>query len=360
MKQIKFIIIPVAIYTVSLAFFSSASMEAAKNALSLCASSLLPALFPFFVCSSMLISLGAAHLLSKLFSPIMKPFFGLSGSCSLAMVMGYISGYPIGAKTAVDLYLNGNCSKSEAEKLLAFCNNSGPLFIIGAVGTGMIKDPSVGVAIYISHILSSLVVALLMRNVPIYPLSQKKLAGKKAYTGFGEIFTDAVSSSASLTLTVCGFVVMFAILISFIEQMGIINALASLGMNPGLCKAFIYGALECTGGCSAIIPAVKSPLFKYMLISSVIAWSGLSVHLQVLGIIKKAKLSPKLYFKGKALTAIISPVISMFLFGFVWGKLQFVPFMRIIVLFSTTVFAVSKTIFLLKRLYSKYSALPPR
>lgn len=359
MKYSRFII-PAAVYTLLLVCFSSVSLDAAKAALKLCADSLLPSLFPFFVCSSILINLGAADIFSKLLTPLMKPLFGLGGSCSLAMIMGYISGYPVGAKTATDLYLDGSCTKAEAEKLLAFCNNSGPMFIIGALGSGMLGNSGAGALIYLSHVLSSLSVALIIRSVPSYPVLRGKSSGKENVDSFGEILTQSVSSSAQLTFTVCGFVVIFGILISFIESLGIINALSSLGLSYDLCKAIIYGFFECSGGCASVINAIRSPLARYMLLSAVVAWSGISVHLQVLGIIKKAKLSPKLYFKGKVLMAIISPVITFLLYGFSRGSIHTAPLIRIVILFILTVFVVLKILSVLKRLYFKYSPLPPK
>ena len=307
----------------------------------------------------MLVYSGAAEKISKLLTPLMKPLFGLGGSSSLAMIMGYISGYPVGAKTAADLYLSGDCSKAEAEKVLSFCNNSGPMFVIGALGSGMLKNTSIGVMLYISHIISSLIVAFIMRPVPACPINRKKILQTKK-TSLGEAFSDAVSSSALLTFNVCGFVIMFAILISFIESIGMFNALSSLGIDYYLCKSVIYGFTECSGGCNAIAATFPSSLTSYMLLSSVISWSGLCVHMQVLGIIRKAKLSPKLYFKGKVLSAIISPFITMFLYGFKTGRLTPLPFIRIIIFFAAGIFATYKILYVLKHFYSKYCAHPPR
>lgn len=355
----KKILIPSAIYTVLLILFPTASIGAAKSALKVCADALVPSLFPFFVCSSMLVSSGAADKLSNLLNPLMKPLFGLGGACSLPMIMGYISGFPVGAKTAADLYISGDCTKAEAEKLLSFCNNSGPMFVIGALGSGMLESASIGVMLYISHIISSLAVAFIMRAVPAYPVGRKKVSQAKNCS-LGEAFSDAVSSSTLLTLNVCGFVIMFAILISFIENIGLFNALSSLGIDYELCKSVIYGFTECSGGCNAIAFAFSSSLPCYMLLSSVLSWSGLCVHMQVLGIIRKAKLSPRLYFKGKVLSAIISPFITMFIYGFMSGRLTPLPFIRIIILFTATVFAVIKIFYVLKHFYFKYCAHPPR
>jgi nucleoside recognition membrane protein YjiH len=47
--------------------------------------------------------------------------------------MGIISGYPTGAKIVSNFKSNNVCTKEEAERLIAFTNNSGPLFILGTV-----------------------------------------------------------------------------------------------------------------------------------------------------------------------------------------------------------------------------------
>lgn len=355
-----FLIFSVIVYTFLLLLFSSPSIQSSKAALDLCARSLIPSLFPFFVCSNLLINLGGARLFSNLLTPLMRPLFGLGGSCGLPMLLGYISGYPIGAKTAADLYLTGGCTKSEAEKLLAFCNNSGPMFIIGAVGSGMLGNRHFGFILYFSHILSSLIVALCMRPLPVTVHHSGKSDPSVSTSGFGEVFTSAISSAVLLTLNVCGFVIMFATVISFADSLGFIDALASLGLDPSLSRAIIYGFFECSGGCSAAIMSVKSPLLLLMLLSAVIAWSGISVHLQVLGIIKKAKLSPKLYFKGKALMAIISPLITFIIYSVSVSGINPLPVVKMTILVSIAYFAIYKITAIIKQLHSRYAALPPK
>lgn len=359
MKKLCYILI-VALFACLLLIFSSTAINAATDAMKLCARSLVPSLFPFFVCSNLLVNLGGAYFLSKLFSPLMIPLFGLNGSCSLALIMGYISGYPVGAKTAADLYLNGSCLKYEAEKMLAYCNNCGPMFIIGALGSGMLGDSSVGLMLYISHIISSVIVAFIFRGKSPCRYKVISAPSERQNISFGELFSQAISSSVSLTLTVCGFVILFGIAVSFAESLGVISALSSLGIDYSVCKSMFYGLFECSGGCREIVSAIKSPIACYMLLSSVLAWSGISVHLQVLGIIKKAKLSPKLYFKGKALMAIISPVITMFLYGFKCGKFSDYSLIRLLIFLSVVIFVIAKIILLIKRFYFKYSAQPPR
>ena len=95
------------------------SAQAARDAMLLCAQTLIPSLFPFFVLSSLLIACGASELLSALLSPLMRPLFGLSGTGAAALALGLCGGYPVGARTAAELVENGALSRDEGERLLA-------------------------------------------------------------------------------------------------------------------------------------------------------------------------------------------------------------------------------------------------
>ncbi len=76
------------------------------------------------------------------------------GIGAYAFIMGIISGYPVGAKIVTEFRKNGDCSRAEAERLLAFTNNSGPLFIIGTVGISMFGNTLIrSTSIYNSYII---------------------------------------------------------------------------------------------------------------------------------------------------------------------------------------------------------------
>ena len=122
---------------------------------------LIPTLFPFFICSGILLYSGFCEALSVLFRPCMKPLFGVSPAGASAFVLGIISGYPLGAVTAGQLYENGYITKTEAERLTAFCNNSGPLFILGSVGAAVYGNIRLGIMLYVFHILAALTLSLI-------------------------------------------------------------------------------------------------------------------------------------------------------------------------------------------------------
>ena len=143
--------------------FSDTAVKSALNGLNLWVSAVVPSLFPFFVASELISASGLAYLAGILLEPVMRPVFNVPGCSSLALALGMISGYPVGAKITSDLRKNNALTKTEAERLLAFTNNSGPIFITGAVGTGMLGSPSIGLFLLACHLLAGITVGLVFR-----------------------------------------------------------------------------------------------------------------------------------------------------------------------------------------------------
>ena len=163
--KLKKSLIPICIclFTIFLLIFSNANLSSAKNGLVLWATSVVPSLLPFFIATELLKYTNVIPYLGKLLEKIMRPVFKCPGEGSFPFIMGIISGYPMGAKIVSEFKVNGICTEEEAERMLAFTNNSGPLFIIGTVGVGMFKNTSIGVLLFTTHILACLTVGFLFR-----------------------------------------------------------------------------------------------------------------------------------------------------------------------------------------------------
>lgn len=313
-----------AAFTLALVCSPDSALEAAAGAYKICENTVIPSLFPFFVCSNLLTMLNATEYLSRILKPVMRPIFGISENSALAVIMGIVSGYPIGAKTAAALKDGGMITKSEGEKLLAFCNNSGPLFILGAVGSGMLFDRQCGVVLYAAHILSAFTSALLMRRVKC-EFAEKSRENPRSAQPFGTALTDSVSASMTSVYTISGFVIVSAILLKFIDSFGIFDFISVFGIKKEYAKCAVYGLIEPTNGCIAAAALKLGRLPKCMIISAIIGWSGISVHLQVSGIVKKSGLSTKYYFFGKLVSAVSSPVYTAVIYKLYRGKSPAVP-----------------------------------
>ena len=302
-KLLKFMFIILVLYlTIFLVLFPESALSAANNAINLCLSTIIPSLFPFFVCSGLLSVLGFSSLCSRFLSPIMRPLFRLPGSGAITFILGLVSGYPVGASSAIDLYTSGQCTKCEAERLTAFCNNSGPLFVIAVVGQSFLGNARFGYILYASHILSSILVGFIFRfytgsdNLkPLTLPSAPQMNIKNAVLGLGGVIDNSVFS----TLKVCGFVLFFAVLT---------KAIPSSSLTP-----FIYSFFEITGGINLLSQLDLELSTKLSIISFFLAFSGLSVVFQVSSIISPYGISLVPYIYGKFMQGIFSFVITLVL-----------------------------------------------
>lgn len=299
---------------VALVLFPSEAVAAAGEGLSLCTRVIIPSLFPFFVLSNLVVSLGLAQRLGRLLEPIMRPLFNVNGACSAAFVLGFIGGYPVGAKTALSLYRQGTASKSETERLLSFCNNSGPAFILGVVGAGIFSSSLVGLLLYLAHALASVCVGIIFRRWGTKGVRPEKHSAPPAMPmpRFAPAFTEAVSSAFSAVLGICGFVIFFTVIIKMLFLSGIIPALAAciglifspLGLDPAWAERLLTGLIELSSGVSTLQGAAISS--SLAMAAFMLGWAGLSVHCQVLSFIGDSGLSVKTYILGKLLHGLLS------------------------------------------------------
>ena len=165
--KIKKLFIPacICLFTMFLLVFSNSNLSSAKTGLSLWANSVVPSLLPFFIATELLGYTNVVSILGKLLNKFMRPVFNVPGEGAFPFIMGIISGYPMGAKIVSDFKNQGICTNEEAERLLAFTNNSGPLFIIGTVGIGLFKDTNTGILLFLTHILACITVGLSLIHI---------------------------------------------------------------------------------------------------------------------------------------------------------------------------------------------------
>ncbi len=284
---------------------SDKAIEYARDALSLCAEVIIPSLFPFFVCSGLLIYSGFSETLAGLLRPVMRPLFNVNENGAAAFVLGIISGYPLGAVTACQLYDSGYLSKSETERLLTFCNNSGPLFIIGSVGVSIYMSLSLGLLLYLAHILSAVAVGVIFRfyHADKHHAPMRRTASPER--GIGEIFSLVISNSIRSMLTVCA-----AVVFSSCVSRCVLSLIPSLGAAA---DSIICGLFEfVTGICAA--SRIDMPLFYRLVITAFICgFAGFSVHMQVMGVCAGRGLNLSLYIFGKLLHGILAAGFTLLL-----------------------------------------------
>ncbi len=297
----------------ALALCTRQVIQSAGYALQLCAGLILPTLFPFFVISILLNRMGIPAWLGKLLSPSLGRLFGVSGSGISALLIGLTGGYPMGAAYIADMLDSGHIDSDEAEHLLCFCNNSGPAFILSAVGAGVFESPKAGFLLYLVHIAAAVITGLLMRRKGNISRSS---AVHIESINFSAAFPAAVRQAVVSALNVCGFVVCFTVLAGLLDSAGFISSLCGfISINTGLelhwCRAMFMGFLELGSGAGAMQGLTPSPL-NMALAAAMLGWGGLSVHFQTMALLSESSAKGALHTAGRLMSASISAVLAYF------------------------------------------------
>ena len=289
--------------------------SAAASGIELCLKTVIPALFPFMVLSALFTTLGGAETASRVFAPVMR-VFRVGGAGASALILGLIGGYPIGAKTVSSLYLSGLLEKREAEKLLAFTANCGLGFTVGVVGSAIFGSAKIGLTLYIIHIFSALLTGFCFRGVKCS--HRHDPAQDRQNTRFAPAFTAAVKGSFRTCVDICGFIVIFGVIISLLDSCGIlkvlISALNSLGLSPAGAKSLAFGFFELSNGAGAL-PDDTVTRTHLACAAFILAWGGVSVHFQTMAVLEGSGLRLRLYFLGKACQSAIASATAFIFYS---------------------------------------------
>lgn len=334
--NLKHNLIPISIIIlfILLVIFSEDVFISAHNGLTLWCNNVVPSLLPFLICLEILKRTNIISVIGRILEPIIKPIFRIPGCGAFAVVMGMCSGYPVGAKFAASLREANQCSKMEGERLLAFTNTSGPLFIVGAVGIGMLENNKAGFLLLLTHFISALLVGVIFRfyksnskeNIQI---KAKQSVSEQVNTNsnniklsqLGSIMGDAIKNSIATLLLVCGFITFFCVIGTILDKIGITaffsNLINQLLINLGfsstineLTTGCLKGILEITSGLKIMATSSIDSNILLPFMATILGFGGISVHMQVASIINHTDLSLKPYICGKALHGILAGFLT--------------------------------------------------
>jgi len=344
------------------------TVQAASQGLLLWYSIVLPALLPFFIVAELLVKIRFVHFMGILMEPVMRPIFRLPGCSSLVVVMGFTSGFPVGAVLTRKLYDQKQLSAEEAERLLVFTNNASPLFILGAVGIGMLGNPVAGYLLAFSQYLSNLLLGVFLRFRAVSPVRRRQtdstglktacqamLPRNDERSGIANLLGDAIRNSLGNVMAVGGFIVVFSVLTRMLSQWGVIDVMA--GFLFQLLKLFeldyaqVYGLcmgiFEMTlGAKTAVANASSSSLAVFMVLSAILAFSGISVITQVMSIMAGTPVRLSFYLLSRLVQVIIACSITFLTFrltlltGIASISVQTIPYYKILYAFDAWTWAL--------------------
>ena len=316
MKQRNIRLWAAAIGMIILILDSRAILFAAQDAIQLCIRTLIPSLMPFFIFSSLLTGSLSGRSIALL-SPLEKICRIPKGSGTL-LIIGMLGGYPAGARCIREAVDCGQLSRQDARRMLAFCNNCGPSFLFGIIAP-LFPDARYAWILWLIHIFGAVFTAFLI------PGSSDTLysSGSDHET----TLSDALESALRTTAIVCGWVIFFRLVISFLERW-------LLWRFPVFIQVLISGILELSNGCIGL-DRISSVEDRLLLCSAITAFGGLCVSMQTRSVC--GDLSLKYYFPGKLIHAGISFVLALNYLAF--SSHSFIPLTATILLTADLIIA---------------------
>lgn len=277
-----------------LLLFPETAAEGSKSGLILWAGVLVPSLLPFSVLTSLI-----RHYMQ-------------GRRCHyLLLAAGILSGYPIGAKIAGELYKDGALSREKALFFAGFTNNPSPMFVIFFVAGSMLGLDSGKYLFYALVLLSSLLGSLCFLlftgkrgghqtppAAPVQPDDEKP-------ESFSKLIDAEIGSSALLLIKIGGYIMFFSILAALLRQLPII---------PYYAKLLLGSILEITTGDAMIAGAPLSRHMKIILSLAATAFGGLSAAAQTNSVLQNTGLPFSRYVMIKVLAGMFGLLLGFIFF----------------------------------------------
>ena len=290
---------------VLLLFFSKAVAQSQQNGIQICLNTLIPSLFCFMVFSDFAVQTGLLQGILKPVGFLARHIWKIEDSFTDLLVFSMIGGYPVGAKLLADQVRRGTISPEEGERMLCFCVNAGPAFVIGSVAVPMFGNAMVGWVIFASHFLSCLLCGLLCgigRKAP--PKGNRRPSGS---VPLSVQMVRSVRSASGALAGACGFVLLFCGGFALLDGFGLRTAIVDLlqpVMSEQAAFSLVTGLLEVTSG-TVLLNGMATPAGA-ALAAGITGFGGFCVHAQVAALLSGTGIRMRRFYRTRLLYALCS------------------------------------------------------
>ncbi len=278
-----------------LIIFPKESADSISRGLSYSLEILIPSLFPYIVISSFIMRTNASVCIGNVFAPVCRTVFGLPKCCSGAIILSFIGGFPVGAKCVQILFIQGKINVSQAEHMMKFCVCAGPAFLITAVGAIMLNNPETGVILYISQLISALIIGIISVDRKKNSSSNtQKIENVELNKSVTSAFIESVSDALSSVFSISALVMVFSMLITVVKIL--------------VPQTYIFAAilLEVTSACKEI-SNTSMPLWVY---SIAVGLGGFCIHFQIFDILRDVPIIKTKYIIYRVVNSLLSGLIT--------------------------------------------------
>lgn len=279
------------ILTLCILSHSALSLTYASLGLELWLQKMVPSLLPFMILSGVMIRLKLTERLAGAVYPVLGSLYRVRKNVVYAMTLGFLCGFPMGARVTADLCERNMLTRREAEYLLAFCNNIGPVYFCSFV------LPLLNRRLVFPYLFGMYGIPLLyglflrytgFRDLPAGENGSRKNPPGPSSRGLLTAVNESVQASLQSILLLGGYMILFNLLNLPFHIL--------LGRRPGI----LAPVLEITGGLSMLGGSL--PLYSLLALS----FGGLSCIAQTYSCISATDLELGGYIRHKVILTLLN------------------------------------------------------
>ena len=273
-----------------------------KNAILMCAHSIVPSLFMFTVFSTMLSEICKKTDSSGKVLTFLSKLFGIDKKLIPQCLFGLFAGACPASPGLINIYSSGGVSKQNTENALMLLSGCSVPFII-TVCSNVLESKELGLLLLISNFLSILTSFFILCKRDNNS-TKVKLLERTEKSNFFKIIGKSLENSTVNTFNMCSYIIFFSVLSG-----AVCDIVAKLGVNNSLVETVLFGLFEASSG---VIHS--SSLFgneRIMLVCFICAFSGISIIFQIAGICSPYGISIKKFILSRLLSSILCPLYML-------------------------------------------------
>lgn len=278
--------------------FGDINFERSLYALRLWFETLVPSLFVIMVLVKVLFAFHCFDWLMRPLAWLIAPLLGI-GKHSMSYVAALmLLGFPAGAAFIDQEVAMGRLNEAQGKRLVYTCSFATPGFVIMTLGSVLFGNVKIGLVLFVIQLLAAFVLLLLTRkqiipdigdcqNVPPFVSTLKTAmldSGKALYMMGGYLM---------LCISICGVLLPFF---------------------PAFLQTPLAVITEFSSGCVSLAALSLSLPLRLMLISMLLSFGGLCVHMQVISMSEHIALSYGTYLCFRILQSAVTGIIAYVLF----------------------------------------------
>ena len=279
--------------------------EGCSLGLTLWYTSVLPSLLPFLIVSALMVKTGLFRYLNRLYAPLLRKIFRISEDSCYAVLMGFLCGFPMGAKVTADLVREQHISKEEGTYLLGFCNNVSPSFFINYICLKKLGYPKVPWALCVFFYAIPLLYGLCSRPFYHFPFSDTTNKKQAPLHRMQFPMLDACIMDSFATVTrLGGYIILFSILVRMMQLLPL----------PDTLSVLVSSLLEISCGIHQITTLTAHPARLITAYACACAsFGGLSICAQTNSVLHDTPLNARSWITGRIILALLTPILLLLL-----------------------------------------------